>query len=569
MEILRVDMNELKIRREPVPPEWAAWGGRGLIGKIMMAEVPPFCEPLSGANKLIFAPGLLGGRGVSAGDRLSVGSKSPLSGTIKESNTGGNAGGSLAALGLQALIVEGQPNTRKTYVLHLGKDGAALHAAEDYWGRSIFDACAALRRRFGEEASVLCIGPTGEWRLPNAIIAATDPDGYPSRSASRGGLGAVMGAKGLKAIVIEDPASRRAAPVSDPAAFRSAVKTYHQALSDEYFTSKIFPEMGTAFVMENVNHHGAYPSRNYTCGTIPHLDKISGKALRELITSRGGEGRTTHVCMPGCTIRSSNVVADAHGKRLTSTLQYEAMGEFGANLGIDDLDAIARLNEACNDIGLDVIETGATLGVAIEAGMLEYGDAQGAARLLDEVRSGTVLGRLLASGTATFGKVMGVRRIPVVKGQAIAAYDPRAYKGLGVTLATSPQGADHTAGYPIYSALDPHRAEGQVALSREVQVLRAANDSTGLCSFVLAVTGPQPELVNAMLEAAHGPRSCLSFPESMGREVLRTELAFNRAAGFTPAHDRLPEFFRSEVLPPFGLVFDVPQEEIERVFDFQ
>ena len=568
MEVLRVDLTNLGVRREPAPLEWAGWGGRGLIGRILRAEVPPTCDPLERPNMLIFAPGLLTGRGVSAGDRLSVGAKSPLTGTIKESNTGGNPGGSLACLGLKALIVEGTDLFGKTHILHLDKDRAELLPAEDCWGLSIFEACARLRERFGKKAAVLCIGPTGERRLPNSIIAATDQEGYPSRSASRGGLGAVMGAKGLKAIVIQDPGSRRAAPVADPAAFRRAVRAYHQSLADEYFTSKIFPEMGTAFVMENVNHHGAFPCKNYTCGTISHLDKISGKALRELILSRGGEGRTAHVCMPGCTIRSSNVVADAQGKRLTSTLQYEAMGEFGANLGIEDLDAIARLNEMCNDIGLDVIETGATLGVAIEAGLLEYGDASGAIRLLDEARSGTVLGRLLASGTATFGRVMGVRRLPVVKGQAIAAYDPRAYKGLGVTLATSPQGADHTAGYPLYSPLDPHQPEGQVALSREVQVLRAANDTLGLCSFVLAVTGPEPELVNDMLTSAHGPNVCLPFPEALGQEVLRTELAFNRAAGFTPAHDRLPEFFRDEKLPPFDLTFDVPQEEMARIFEF-
>lgn len=569
MDVLRLDLTNLSILREPAPRQWASWGGRGLIDRVLSEGTPATCDALGRANKLVFAPGLLSGRGVSAGDRLSIGAKSPLTGTIKESNTGGNPGGSLACLGLKALIVEGRALSGGKYILHLEKDRAELLPGDEYWGRPLFEACSALRQRFGKNSSVLCIGPTGERQSLNSIIAATDPDGYPSRSASRGGLGAVMGAKGLKAIVIQDPDSRRSAPVTDPAGFRRSLKAYHQALNDEYFTSKIFPEFGTSFVMDNVNHHGAFPCRNYTCGTISHLDKISGKALRELILQRGGEGRTTHVCMSGCTIRSSNVVPDASGKRLTSTLQYEALGEFGANLGIEDLDAIARLNEMCNDIGLDVIETGATLGVGIEAGLLEYGDAEGAIRLLEEVRSGTVLGRLLASGTASFGRVMGVRRLPVVKGQAIAAYDPRAYKGLAVTYATSPQGADHTAGYPLYSTLDPHQPEGQVAVSREVQVLRAANDTLGLCSFVLAVTGPQPELVNDMLEAAHGPGVCLSFPEALGQEVLRTELAFNRAAGFTSAHDRLPDFFRSEKLPPFDLTFDVPQEEMEGVFEFE
>ncbi len=569
MEILRVDMSSLAIRREPVPAEWAAWGGRGLIGRIMAAEVPATCEPLGESNKLIFATGLLSGRGVSAGDRLSIGSKSPLTGTIKEGNTGGQAGGSLACLQIKAIILEGKASPGNSYVLHLARGRAELLPADEYWGRNIFDACASLRERFGTKTALLCIGTTGERLLSNSIIAATDPDGYPARSVSRGGLGAVMGSKGLKAVVVDDPGSRRSVEASDPGAFRQAVQSYHQALGEDIFTTKVFTELGTPFVMANANRHGAFPCRNYSCGTIPHIDKISGETLRDLIVSRGGEGRPTHVCMTGCTIRSSNVVPDAEGKRITSTLQYEAMAEFGANLGIDDLDEIARLNEMCNDIGLDTIETGATLGLALEAGLLEYGDAAVVRRLVNEVNEGTVLGRLLASGAATFGRVMGLQRVPVVKGMAMAAYDPRAYKGLGVTYATSTQGADHTAGYPIYSPLDPHKPDGQVELSREVQVLRAANDSLGICSFALAATGPQPELVNDMLQAAHGQGVCLEFPEAMGREVLRTERAFNRGAGFTAADDRLPEFFRREKLPPFDLVFDVPQEEMERLFDFE
>ncbi|MDO8472274.1 MAG: aldehyde ferredoxin oxidoreductase N-terminal domain-containing protein, partial [Dehalococcoidia bacterium] len=403
MEILRIDMESLSIRREPVPASWSSWGGRGLIGRIMATEVPAVCEPLGPYNRLILAPGLLSGRGVSAGDRLSIGAKSPLTGTIKESNTGGNAGGNLPCLGLKAVIVEGKPAPGQSHVLYLGRDRAELVPGAEYWGRNIFDACHSLRERFGPKVAVLCIGKTGERGQANSIIASTDPDGYPSRSASRGGLGAVMGSKGLKAIVVEDPGSRRSAPVCDPPGFRKANKAYQKALGEEYFTNTVFPDLGTAFVMANANRHGAFPCKNYTYGEIPHIDKISGQALRDLILSRGGEGRTTCACMPGCTIRSSNVVPDANGKRLTSTLQYEAMAEFGANLGIEDLDAIAGLNEMCNDIGLDAIETGATLGLALEAGLLEYGDAAGTRRLLGEISQGSVLGRLLASGAATFG----------------------------------------------------------------------------------------------------------------------------------------------------------------------
>ncbi|MBM4034401.1 MAG: aldehyde ferredoxin oxidoreductase, partial [Planctomycetes bacterium] len=240
------------------------------------------------------------------------------------------------------------------------------------------------------------------------------------------------------------------------------------------------------------------------------------------------------------------------------------------------LDAIAHMDRADDDIGLDTIEMGATIAVAMEGGLLPFGDAAGALRLLDEVRKGTPLGRILGSGAAVTGKAFGVSRIPCVKGQAMPAYDPRAAKGIGVTYATSTMGADHTAGYAIAQnvlgvggSVNPLKPEGQAALSAALQQATAALDSTGLCLFVAFCVLDVPDagqavvdMVNAHCGTSWSPGDYL---EILGKATLRAERAFNRAAGFGAADDRLPHFMKVEALPPHNTVFDVPDEELDGV----
>jgi aldehyde:ferredoxin oxidoreductase len=311
---------------------------------------------------------------------------------------------------------------------------------------------------------------------------------------------------------------------------------------------------------------GALPTRNFRHGTFEHVERISGEALYELITTRGGEGTPTEACMAGCIIQCSNIVPDAQGRRLVARLEYETLGMCGSNLGIGDLDAIARLNQECNDLGLDTIEVGAALAVAAEAGVWPFGDGERALALVGEIGAGTVLGRLLGQGVATVGRVLGVQRVPVVKGQALSAYDPRGVKGTGVTFATTPMGGDHTAGLTIFAPVDHHRAEGQVALSRSVQYTRAAYDALGLCVFLLGSTGSRPELVTDLLNGAYGTELEPAWIAELGRQVIDLEREFNRRAGLTPITDRLPAFFTDEPLPPHGEVFDVPHDELGAIW---
>jgi aldehyde:ferredoxin oxidoreductase len=240
----------------------------------------------------------------------------------------------------------------------------------------------------------------------------------------------------------------------------------------------------------------------------------------------------------------------------------------GANLGIGDPDTIARLNRLCNEIGIDTIEAGAALGVAAEGGVWPFGDGARAVELVEEIGRGTELGRLIGQGAAAVGRALGVQRVPVAKGQALSAYDPRGVKGTGVTFATSPMGGDHTAGLTIFSPTDHHRAEGQTALSRSSQVTRAAYDALGLCVFLLGSTGSQPQLLTGLLNAVYGCELEPGYVAELGERVIAVEREFNRRAGLDRATDRLPAFFSTEPLPPHGEVFDVADVDLDGVWDF-
>lgn len=567
-KILRVNMSNRTIREGPVPPGWKQLGGRGLIPRILLDEVPPTCDPLGSLNKLIFAPGTLVGQMVSSCDRISVGAKSPLTGGVKEANAGGSTGLNIVWLGYKAILIEGRADPKTgLQVLVITENGFQLHRAGELDGLGAHDTAACLREQYGGKISASLIGPGGEMRMLGAGIMHLDKDGYPGRISARGGLGAVMGSKGLKAVVF-DPGKSSRPRVADSGLHSAAKKRFVQAIQEHPQTGQIFPHYGTAAMVDMCNSFGGIPTRNFSSGRFEEAGKINGDAFHDMMIERGGDSQTKHACMAGCTIQCSNVYADVNGRTIVSPVEYETIGLVGSNLGIDSPDMIAHLNYQMNDLGLDSIEMGAALGVAAEAGLMDWGDGERALDLMDEVRQGTPLGRVIGNGAVTCGRVFGVERVPAVKGQAISAYDPRAIKGTGVTYATSPQGADHTCGLTIRAKVDHTSNQGQVEVSRNAQVSMAGYDSLGVCimggSAFAVDSGLVPDLVNGQ----HGWGVGSDYLSELGRETISLEREFNRRAGFTSADDRLPEWMTLEKLPPVDTTFDVAEADLDVVFDW-
>jgi aldehyde:ferredoxin oxidoreductase len=566
--IWRINLRQRSFRREPVPQSWEVLGGRALLARIMLDEVVPNCDPLGPHNKLIYAPGLLVGHMLSSCDRISIGAKSPLTGGIKEANAGGRTGLQLAQLGVKALILEDRPADDFGWCsLHLSSDGVRFEPADDLVGMGVFDTTAPLLERYGDQVAISLIGPGGERLMSAAGIQNLDKDRSPSRMAARGGLGAVMGSKKIKAIVIDGPTGDTP-PLADPEGFQQAKRDYTKAVLSHHQT-KVYHDYGTAAMTSMCNSFGALPTRNFSQGQFEAAEKLSGEFMRERMLERGKRCDPSHACMAGCIIQSSNVYGDPQGQPIVSPLEYETIGLMGANLAIEDLDSVARLNQEVNDLGLDSIEIGGSLGVAVEAGLMEFGDGQRALELVQEIRQGTPLGRVLGQGSAVVGKVFGVERIPVVKNQTISAYDPRAIKGTGVTYATSPQGADHTSGLTIRAKVDHLNPKGQADLSRSAQVKMAAYDSLGACIFASFGISLNPEVIPDLLTARYGWELDPDFFPALGKHCLAMERDFNRQAGFTAADDRLPEWMTREPLPPHQTVFDVPDEDLDGVFNWE
>ena len=574
-KILRVNMSDLSVKAEDIPKEYEGLGGRGMTSAIVANEVPPTCSAIGPNNKLVFAPGLLGGTNCANSGRISVGGKSPLTGTIKEANSGGQAGQYLAKLGIAAIVVEGFPQENRLYKLYVGKDKYELSPANDLKGLGNYATVEKLKAQFGEKVGFVSIGQAGEWKMAAASIAITDRELRPTRHAGRGGLGAVMGSKGLKAIVI-DPSEGEMAPISDKDAFKEAAKRFVNALKEHPVTSQGLTNYGTDILINIINEAGGLPTRNFSSGRFEGAEKVAGETLNKITQER--KGVVSHGCMAGCVIRCSGIFLDENGEYVSKWPEYETVWAWGPNCGIDDLDAIARIDRACDDYGLDTIEMGNAIAVAMEAGVKQFGDAAGAEELIAEVGSGTPLGRILGAGAAVVGKSFGVRRVPVVKNQALPAYDPRAIKGIGVTYATSTMGADHTSGYAVATNImkvggdvDPLKPEGQVELSRNLQIATAVIDTLGLCLFVAFPVMDMPDAFNAMVDmvnAKYGLSLTADDVTALGQRVLKLERDFNQRAGFTPADDRLPEFFKTEQLPPHNEVFDVPDDELDTLFNF-
>ncbi|HEY89535.1 MAG TPA: aldehyde ferredoxin oxidoreductase [Thermoflexia bacterium] len=583
MWMLRIDMTDRSYKLEEVAERYQKLGGRGLTSTLIHDEVDPTCHPLGPNNKLVFSAGILSGTPSPSSSRISIGGKSPLTGGIKESNSGAGFAPALARMRVKAVVVEGQPAEKGAYwMVHLTWDGdkpaVEFLPAAEYVGEDLYVSYAKLYERFGKRVHVAGVGKAGELGYRNSGVAFDDMRHKPTRFSGRGGLGAVMASKGLKFVVLNSEGAP-GVEYADKELFMQGAKKLRAALGEHALTKPqgALNTYGTCVLVNIINEAGAFPTRNFRTGRFAGAAKISGEAIFENNKQRMGKEIYNHACSPGCVIQCSNTIYAENGEEIVSCVEYESDWALGANCGIDDLDAIAKMVKLCNAYSLDTIETGDAIAVAMDSGLLEFGDAEGAIALIEQMGHGEPLGRILGGGTQATADAFGNPRSPAVKGQGMPAYEPRAIKGIGVTYATSTMGADHTAGYTIAPEIagsggkvDPLLADASKAdLSRAFQKTTAMLDSTGHCLFISFAILDIPSGFEGMIEELNGMLGTHYTGDeavAWGGEILKVERAFNEAAGLTPVDDRLPEFMKYEQLPPHDVVADVSDEIMDQVY---
>ena len=543
----QIDLATKTVTTDELHGEDIVRAGRYLISKTLLESNVATVDPLSEKNPLIFSAGPFAGTNFSNANRVSVGCKSPLTGGVKEANGGGTFGFAMGQLEIAGFTLHNACDSWQ--ILRITKEGEiSFEDASPYMGMGTFDTAKKLHEKYGKKVSLGICGPVGEYQGLLSGISFSDVDLRPSRLAARGGVGAVMGSKKVKAIVLD---LHKMPTLHDRKKVMGAVKEYKKMLDAEP-AIVAFQDIGTAMVADYTNHVGGLPVNNFAVGRAVDTDKeifkLGGDALRAQNLERGGE--TTHACMPGCTIQCSNVYADKDGNEVVSPVEYETIGLLGTNCGLTDPDELAHLNYIANDLGIDTIELGGMIGVLMEAGKGQFGDVKYMESVLDDIRSGNENGKLYAQGTATVGEHFKVARIPVIKRQAISAYDPRVIEVTGITMMMTAQGADNTAGNaPQYDCKDKS-ADELVAASIDLQELCATADSLGLCIFGRAVTNTHVDFIINAINEAHGIELEESFFRELGKQTLEFEAQFNKAAGFTEADDELPNFFYDEALPP-------------------
>ena len=548
--LIRVDMTEQTVSIESFPEEWKLLGGRALSARILLSECDPSCDPLGPDNLLVMAPGVLTGTAAPTSGRISFGGKSPLTGGIKETNSGGNPGQHLMKLGYRAVIVKGKPaNSEKRYGLEITAKGAKLVEADALKGLRNYALCEKLAEQYPKTASFISIGPAGELQLGGASVATTDQDNrFPNRHAGRGGMGAVMGSKGLKYVSI-DPGKARLRQAANAKGFTA----FSKQISKDHLDGPRMFKGGTSSFVGIANSLNCFPYKNRTEGQSPDVENLEGARILESFEKRGGR---MHNCLTGCIVQCSNIVHDSKGDYKTSGLEFETLALLGSNCAVGSWEDVAEFDRLCDDIGLDTIETGAAIAVLMDSGGLEWGDVEGIKRIFEEIAEGTELGRAVGNGAVSIGKKRGHKRIPAVKGQAVPAWDPRPLKATGITYATSPMGADHTAGLVINPGL---QSEDFAQASQESQLVNAACDSSGFCQFLQ----PTLDQIRECYGLLYGKDVTRDQIADQGWQCLEDEWEFNRRAGFNAADDDLPECLREEGIgPDHVLKFDVSPDII-------
>jgi aldehyde:ferredoxin oxidoreductase len=583
-KILRVDLTAGTCKSEPTNMDWARayLGSRGLGTKYIVQEVDPKVDPLSPANKIIWATGPLTGTMASTGGRYTVITKGPLTGAIACSNSGGYWGAELKMAGWDMVIFEGK--SPKPVYLFIEDDKAELRDAAHLWGQSVWHTEETIKKQHQDPLiRVSSIGLAGENQV---LFAAVVNDLH--RAAGRSGVGAVMGSKNLKAIAVRG--TKGVGNLADPKEFMRITKEKKKILADNAVTGQGLPTYGTQVLMNVINEIGGLPTRNHKDIQFEGAKDISAEAMATPRKSDGKAQLVTNQACFGCTIACGRIskIDPTHFSvankpqywGATGGLEYEAAWALGAANGVNDIEALQYANTICNEQGMDPITFGATIGAVMELyemGVLTkeqlgvespFGSAKALCEFADMTANGVGFGKEIALGSKRLCAKYGHPELSMsVKGQEFPAYDGRGIQGMGLAYATSNRGACHLRGYTVASEVlgipvktDPLTAEGKPELVIAFQDATAAFDSAGICIFTsfawgLADVAPQ-------VAAACGPEFTLENMAKIGERIWNMEREFNNKAGFTNKDDNLPPRLMNEPAktgPAKGLVSKLPE----------
>ena len=550
--ILRIDLSSGKISKESLDESLARnfLGGRGIATKILYDELPAGTDPLSPENKLIFAAGPLTGTSAPTGGRYMVITKGPLNGAIASSNSGGFFGKEFKTAGYDLIIFEGK--AEKPVYVWIKDDEVEIRDASDLWGKNTHETTDILMERIGDsKAKVACIGPAGE-KL--SLIACIINDKH--RAAGRTGVGAVMGSKNLKAVVVRGTGR---VELADADKFREAQKASMGKIRENPTTSQGLPAYGTAVLVNVINENGLFPTRNFQTGVFEGASKISGETLADMYLTKN-----THcfACPIGCGRATKINGREGEGP------EYEVAWSFGADCGVDDLKAIVEANYLCNELGLDGISAGATIAAAMElyergyipkedldGPELKFGSAEAIVEYTRKMGLREGFGDKLAEGSYRLAAAYGHPELSMsVKKQELPAYDPRGAQGHGLEYATSNRGGCHVRGYMISpeilgapEKIDPQVLEGKPTWVKTFQDLTAFIDASGLCLFSSFALGADE--YGALASAATGWEMDANEVLKIGERIWNLERLFNLREGFTKDDDTLPERLLKEPMP--------------------
>ncbi len=565
--ILRVDLTTGTTTVEPLDRDKAKnyIGGRGLGVKYLYDEIDPAVDALSPQNKLLFVTGPLTGTGAPGANRYVVVTKSPLTGCIANSTAAGDFACTMKYAGYDLIILEGK--SEKPVYLWIDDDRIELRDAAEIWGLDSEETIKAVQKATSLRAKVACIGPAGE-NLVRFACVMNDA----GRAAGRSGVGAVMGSKNLKAVAVH---GTKGVKVADRAGFYQAMDAAFKTLEYEYVEE--FHQTGTPGVLSLVHEFGVLPTRNFSVGVNDFADKISGETLADTLSVRKRMG----VACPGCPVACGRVTKISTGKFAGQGFgpEYETIGMFGSNCGVDDFEAIAAANFVCNRMGMDTISTGNSIASAMEMfekGLipesdigfpLEFGDADAIVKLAQMTADREGFGDVLADGSYRMGEKYGTTDYFMgVKKQEFPSYDPRGLQGMGLGYATGPRGACHIRGeaqdldlYGVMNwrltadrgleVLDPLRSDDKPPLVKDVQDWFTMIDSCGMCNFMFFLMVDEDQM-RQLIETATGVDmgGYEGFMRT-GERVFNIETLFNRRAGITNEWDTLPKRMLETPMP--------------------